>query len=153
MRSRAGRTALHAAAEEGILGAARLLLDAGADVNALDRAGEGVLGAAVASGELAMIELLLAQGADPNHVGEGHSTPLESAIRYRRLDVAKLLRRSVARIGGPAVRALQHAAGLGCLTADGVRTVDYARWLLEEGARVDGTAPLSGSPDSRGGYE
>lgn len=206
-RSKAGRTALHAAAEEGILEAAKLLLDAGAqvdarnwagetplhraaqygrgghlddpdeemrppsrrrlvpeigrpeclaiaellidrgaDVNALDKGGGSVLSEAVGFADLAMIELLVARGADPNNRGDGKRAPLESAISFRRFDVAKLLRRAGAEIEAPGVHALHVAAGMGCLTVNGVRTVDYVRWLLEEGARVDGpdgfTAPL-----------
>ena len=94
---------------------------------------------ASAVGDLAMIELLLARGVDPNHTGDGQRTPLENAISFRRLDVAKVLRRAGAEIDRPGMRALHVAAAMGCLTVNGVRTVDYVRWLLDEGAAVDGT--------------
>lgn len=49
-RSAAGRTALHAAAEEGDLEAARILIDAGADINAAMHTGETPLHLAAAYG-------------------------------------------------------------------------------------------------------
>lgn len=49
-RTKAGRTALHAAAEEGDLAAIRLLLDAGAEINARTRFGETPLHFAAAHG-------------------------------------------------------------------------------------------------------
>jgi len=62
-----GRTALHCAIDLGNEDAARALVNAGADVNALDRWGNSPLWRAVyhAPGSAAIIELLLEHGADP----------------------------------------------------------------------------------------
>ena len=57
---------LHQAAERGALDAARLLIDAGADVNCRDRLGLPPLHFAVLKGRDAMIALLQDSGAGPN---------------------------------------------------------------------------------------
>jgi cytochrome c len=60
------RTPLHMAIETNHVEAARLLLDLGADVNALDYRKKGPLHYAAGVGIVELVELLLERGANPN---------------------------------------------------------------------------------------
>lgn len=73
---------------------AKLLLDAGADVNAHKR-GRTALHLAARSGQMEMIELLLARGADVNARTRGKEieTPLAMALQGNQEAAAALLRR------------------------------------------------------------
>jgi ankyrin repeat protein len=74
-----GHTALCAAAWYKQESMARLLLDKGADVNAVNRAGSTPLHAAAWSGSVALTRLFLSRGADPKaRAGDGR-TPLDAA--------------------------------------------------------------------------
>lgn len=57
--------AIHAASAEGGFAIARLLIEAGADVNAVQQAGFTPLHAAAMTGQLELAKLLLERGADP----------------------------------------------------------------------------------------
>ena len=57
--------AIHAASAEGGFDIARLLIEAGADVNAAHQAGFTPLHAAAMTGQLELAKLLLDRGADP----------------------------------------------------------------------------------------
>ena len=82
-----GMTALSFAAREGRLEAARLLLDAGADVNARESNGISPLVMAITNRHTPVAALLLARGADPNAADWWGRTPLWSAVDMRNLDV------------------------------------------------------------------
>ncbi|HKH71191.1 MAG TPA: ankyrin repeat domain-containing protein [Vicinamibacterales bacterium] len=82
-----GMTALSFAAREGRLGAARLLLDAGADVNAGEANGISPLVMAITNRHTPVAALLLARGADPNARDWWGRTPLWSAVDMRNLDL------------------------------------------------------------------
>ena len=70
-------TLLHHMAAEGELGKARLLLDHGADIDAIDDEYRSTpLGVAARRGQTAMVELLLERGADPTAAGAPWATPL-----------------------------------------------------------------------------
>ena len=70
-------TLLHDMAQEGDLAKARLLLEHGADVNAVDEEYRSTpLGFAARWGNREMVALLLEHGADPNRSGAPWSTPL-----------------------------------------------------------------------------
>lgn len=74
---------------------ARLLLDAGADVNAHKR-GQTALHWAARGGQVEMAELLLERGADVGAKAitpEGEATPLDLAVKAGKEDAARLLRR------------------------------------------------------------
>jgi ankyrin repeat protein len=90
-----GATPLHWAALRHRAGAARLLLDAGADVNA--RAGQQAftpLHAAAAGGDLDIVDLLVQRGADLGaRDADGH-TPLDAARAFGTPEVAERLRRA-----------------------------------------------------------
>ena len=77
----------------GHAGIARMLVDAGADVNAPSRNAIRVypLHSAVAAGSLEMVELLLARGARPDCVEFLEATPLHSAAAEGKLAIVKKL--------------------------------------------------------------
>ena len=74
-----GFTALLFAARHGDVESARLLLDAGADVNGPAADGNGPLVLAAMSGHGRLAELLLERGADPHAAGAGY-TALHAAV-------------------------------------------------------------------------
>lgn len=91
-----GWTPLHLTAFFGHVDAARLLIEAGADVHAVSKnpTANTPLHAASTRGHLDVIELLLANGADVNRQGGGGYTPLHLAAGSRNPDtVAFLLER------------------------------------------------------------
>ena len=74
------RTLLHWAAFEGQKGAAELLLENGADVNAKDINKDTPLHLAAFRGSKEVVDLLLAHGADVNARNEMGQTPLSLAL-------------------------------------------------------------------------
>ena len=74
-----GFTPLLFAAQQGDLESARLLLEAGADVNDTSAAGVSALTMAAHSGHGSLGSFLLAHGADPNAAGAGY-TDLHAAV-------------------------------------------------------------------------
>jgi len=88
-------TLLHHMAAEGELGKARLLLDHGADIDAIDdEYRSSPLGVAARRGQGAMIELLLARGADPDAGGASCALPLSWAERKGHRAVADMLQKA-----------------------------------------------------------
>jgi ankyrin repeat protein len=88
-------TLLHHMAAEGEIGKARLLLDAGAAVDAIDEEYRSTpLGLAARRGQLAMVDLLLNRGADPERAGMPWATPLAWALKKGHDPVAARLRAS-----------------------------------------------------------
>jgi ankyrin repeat protein len=82
-----GMTALSFAAREGRLDAARLLIDAGADVNAPEANGIGPLLMAISNRHTPVAALLLSRGANANAADWWGRTPLWSAVDVRNLDL------------------------------------------------------------------
>ena len=78
-----GRTPLHEAAESGHVDCARILLGAGADVNACDARylGHPPLFDAIRPGNSEMIQLLMDAGATPTLRVGGTQSPLDRARR------------------------------------------------------------------------
>lgn len=70
-----GQTALHFAADRGFLQGVELLVESGADVNAVDHDGISVLQAAVISGHSPIAALLIQNGANPDLPDHDGDTP------------------------------------------------------------------------------
>jgi ankyrin repeat protein len=81
-----GFTPLHFAAREGELEAARLLLAAGADVNAIAADGKNPLGLAIYNGHYDLAELLIESAADVNHPDAERFPPLFWAVDRRNME-------------------------------------------------------------------
>ncbi len=80
-------TPLMYAAREGHLDAAKALLDAGADVNAVDKNAIGPLFMAIGNNHMDMAHLLIDHGANINAVDWYGRTPLFAAIEMRNVDL------------------------------------------------------------------
>ena len=76
-----GSTALLFSARRGDVESARLLLDAGANINDASAAGESALVIAAHSGQGAMARLLLSRGADPNAAAAGYTALHAATLR------------------------------------------------------------------------
>jgi len=83
---------LHFAANTGNADAVRLLLDAGAEVNARDAQGGTALHAAAKGGHTATVQLLLARGAEKQVRDTMGKTPLDVASESGLSEVAALLK-------------------------------------------------------------
>ena len=93
-----GRTFLHSAAEKGDIETARLLLELGADIEAVELDFGGTpLGGAARKGQVEMVRFLLAANADPKaptHSAWGQ--PLAQAEKAEHAEVVALLKEHLA---------------------------------------------------------
>jgi ankyrin repeat protein len=86
-------TLLHDMAWQGDVRKAVLLLDHGADIDAVDDEFRSTpLGIAARWGRREVAELLLDRGADPNRAGASWATPLAWAVKKGHSDIAAMLR-------------------------------------------------------------
>lgn len=83
---------LHSAASGRHHEVCRLLIAAGADVNARQRHGYTPLHAAAQHGDAELVELFLSAGADPSAPRDGGETPADTAEAAGHLDLANRLR-------------------------------------------------------------
>ena len=87
-----GKTALHFAAEKGDLEAAQLLIERGADINAVEAEYRSTpLAEAAGSGQIGMARLLLENGADPHIPDDAWARPIAWAKRSEHADMEALL--------------------------------------------------------------
>ncbi len=109
-----GYTPLHYAAQEGKIKKIRMLAEAGADVNRMERNGFAPLHLAVGEGHVKAIQALLAAGADieiENPLNE-NNPPLMLASQYGLTEITKLL--------------LEHGANRQHPDAEGRTALDFA---------------------------
>ena len=91
-------TLLHEMARTGEVGKATLLLDHGADIDAVDQEFRSTpLGFAARWGQREMVDLLLSRGADPQKAGAPWAAPLEWARKKGHGQIARLLQDLAAR--------------------------------------------------------
>ena len=91
-------TLLHDMAYTGDVKKAELLLDAGAEIDAVDEEFRSTpLGLAARFGKNEVVELLLARGADPNKAAAAWAAPIEWARRKGHPEIERRLRRAGAR--------------------------------------------------------
>mmetsp|Transcript_12321 Transcript_12321/g.15967 ORF Transcript_12321/g.15967 Transcript_12321/m.15967 type:complete len:175 (+) Transcript_12321:202-726(+) len=84
-------TPLHAAARKGNLEIARILIEAGADVNASKAEMIAPLEVASSAGHIGVVKLLLNHGAEVNHTNLYNQNALAYAAKYGHTDVVELL--------------------------------------------------------------
>jgi ankyrin repeat protein len=123
-----GETALHRAAREGQVEAARLLIDRGARIDARDKEGNTPLHLAVHKGQGKIVRLLLERTADPEVANKADATPLHVAAWLGRSRPAGLLLRHGARVGRRAEGRLWGTTSLGVAASQG--HADMVRLLL-----------------------
>jgi len=125
-----GRTALHWSCLRGDLEAVRHLLDAGADVDALDKSQCAPLQYAVSSGIPRIVELLILQRADVNTSNDRGDTPLHCAVRHTDdVETVKILIRAGAQVNRPNFLGTTPFA---CAALAG--RIQSGRYLLHRGA-------------------
>jgi ankyrin repeat protein len=127
-----GATALHWAARWDDLKTAELLLEAGADVNAIDELGATPLWVACSEVGPSMVEILLKAGASPNAALMSGETPLMAAAHVGNVGVV----RSLVEAGGDvnAVESGRQQTALMWAAAEGHS--DVIEVLLKAGANV-----------------
>jgi ankyrin repeat protein len=132
-RDRIG-TPLHHAAARGQATVVALLLEAGADPNALTRHGATALHRAAYRGDRASAELLLAAGADPGIESIVDGTPLHLAAMGGHADLITLLLERGADVN-PQLTIANGNCPLHGAASEG--QLEAARMLIEAGADVD----------------
>ena len=86
-----GRTPLHWAAEYGQAGMARVLIEAGADINIQNASGRTALQEAIRDGADPTAKLLIDTGASLSLVDDENWTPLHQAAQDGRTEIVKIL--------------------------------------------------------------
>ncbi len=84
-------TPLHAAVAGGNMDVSLLLVDAGADVNAMDAGGHTAFHIAAEAGYLPVVKALLARGADAHVVDVEERTPLARAVAKGHTEIVDLI--------------------------------------------------------------
>ncbi|KAJ7112585.1 ankyrin repeat-containing domain protein [Mycena epipterygia] len=124
--------AFHAASKSGHANIVRLLLEKGADVNAVDAEHESALQAASNGGHTETVRLLLEKGADVNAKGGEYGNALQAASEKGNPELVRILLKEGADVnteGGSYGTALQAASYGG--------SPEIVRILLKEGADVN----------------
>ena len=107
-----GMTPLLFAARDGSFDAARVLIEAGADVNAADPNGITPLMMAITNGKIPVAQLLVDKGADVRAADWYGRTPLWAAVEIRNLDMRSgATDNGIDRDGGSAADRIAHRQG------------------------------------------
>ena len=145
-----GSTELHAAVERGTIADVRRLVEAGTDVNVVNRYNVAPLSLAVLRDDAGMVSLLLRAGADPNTLmGEGEPALL-TAARRGRVDIVEALIE-----GGADVNVRERFYGQTAVMWASIENhADVVALLAERGADVNVRADiLEGEPTWRYGKD
>ena len=128
-----GNCPLHGAASEGQLEAARMLIEAGADVDCVNESTDTPISIAACRGRGAVVALLLASGADVNRASADRLTALHNAVARRDVDLARLLLEAGADV---AVRSARKGSekGTPLEIARRVGSTEIAALLIQHGA-------------------
>ncbi|KAJ7112578.1 hypothetical protein C8R44DRAFT_882341 [Mycena epipterygia] len=139
--------AFHAASESGHANIIRLLLEKGADINAVDAKHGSALQAASAEGHTETARLLLKEGADVNAAGGHYGTALQAASYGGSPEIVRILLKEGADVnaeGGTYGTALQAASYIGSL--------EVVQILLKEGADVNAAGGYYGNAFQAASY-
>jgi ankyrin repeat protein len=145
-----GSTPLHRAVEQGTLVEVMSLVEAGADVNAVNRYHVAPLSLAILRDDIRLVRLLLSAGADPDtFMGEGEPALMTAAIRGRADVVEALLE------AGADENLRERFYGQNALMWASIENhADVVRLLAEYGADVNVRADvLEGEPTWRYGAD
>ncbi len=124
---------LHEAAKTGEVEEAERLIQAGADLEALDEDGETPLTAAALEGQTAAVKLLVARGADIKSQNKGVFTALHAAAHKGHIQIVEF-----ALDQGAGIDDQDNKAGITPLHAAAERDyLDIIKLLIERGARID----------------
>lgn len=137
-------TPLQMAISRGEAALVKLLLEHGADVNAM-RHGQTALTSAVHNGRKDLVEMLLAAGADLEKFGLGQGSPLYWAASHKNLELAKLLLDRGADPNADGGGPLRAAASVQ-LNKPEDAAVAVLELLLSRGAKVAGDPAKDRSP-------
>jgi ankyrin repeat protein len=127
-----GRKALHVAADVGDFDVAKVLIQNGADVNAVDKDNWTSLHIAAGNGNVDVAKLLIQNGADVNAEERYYCTSLHIAAGNGNVDVAKLLIQN-----GAEVNAVDEAKRTSLHLVADYGHVDVAKLLIQNGADVN----------------
>lgn len=131
--SQDGKTALLIAARNaGAVATVKLLVDAGAKVDAADLQGAGVLTQAALAGDLEILKLLIAKGANVNAKATSGFTALMAAVALRCAGCVELLLARGADVNATTKRGFT-ALGFGAPLGD----TAIVRMLLQKGANIN----------------
>lgn len=120
-----GRNALHTACNVGSLEIAKLLIEAGAEVNSISEEGIGRTALQMVAGRFdpedvpELVELLLQSGADPELARNIDQLPVFEAIEQGHVEALKSL--------------LEHGASMDIRNSSGQGPVEYVDYLLTRG--------------------
>ncbi|KAL7424747.1 hypothetical protein Q5752_000431 [Cryptotrichosporon argae] len=105
-----GDTLLMLAAYHNRLSTVRMLVAAGADVNAVNGKGQSILAGAVFKGWADVVRTLVEAGADPR---AGQPSPVDCAVMFKRPDLLAILEKGGEGAGSGAQEANVHGGGRG----------------------------------------